>query len=58
MGRRLYGEIKSFTDKQNVRVFGTTKPVLQQMLQELLQIGSTKDRKDLQKTNPKQSSKW
>ena len=36
MGRRLYGEIKSFPDKQNLRVFGTTKTVLQQILQELL----------------------
>jgi len=36
MGRRLYGEIKSFIDKQNLRVFGTTKLVLKQMLQELL----------------------
>ena len=33
---RFDGEIKSFTDKQNLREFSTTKPVLQQMLKELL----------------------
>ena len=30
------GEIKSFTDKQNLREFSTTKPALQQMLKYLL----------------------
>ena len=30
------GEIKRFTDKQKVRELGTTKPVLQQLLKELL----------------------
>ena len=30
------GEIKSFTDKQNLREFSTTKPALQLMLKELL----------------------
>ena len=33
---RFDGEIKTFTDKQNLREFSTTKPVLQQMLKELL----------------------
>ena len=33
---RFDGEIKSFTDKQNLREFSTTKPALQQMLKELL----------------------
>ena len=37
---RLYfkyeGEIKSFTDKQKLREFITTKPALQQMLKNLL----------------------
>ena len=32
---RFDGEIKSFTDKQKVRGFSTTKPALQQMLKEL-----------------------
>ena len=30
------GEIKSFTDKHQLRTFGTTKPALQQMLKDLL----------------------
>ena len=33
---RFDGEIKSFTDKQKLRRFSTTKPALQQMLKELL----------------------
>ena len=30
------GEIKSFTGKQNLREFSTTKPILQQMLKDVL----------------------
>ena len=33
---RLDGEIKSFSDKQKLREFSTTKPALQQMLKGLL----------------------
>ena len=33
---RFEGEIKSFTNKQKLREFSTTKPALQQMLKELL----------------------
>ena len=33
---RFDGKIKSFTDKQKLREFSTTKPTLQQMLKELL----------------------
>ena len=33
---RLDGEIKTFADKQKLRELSTTKPVLQQMLKELL----------------------
>ena len=33
---RFYGEIKTFTDKQKLREFSTTKPALQQMLKEFL----------------------
>ena len=33
---RFNGEIKSFTDKEKLREFSTTKPALQQMLKELL----------------------
>ena len=33
---RFYREIKSFTDKQKLKEFSTTKPALQQMPKELL----------------------
>ena len=33
---RLDGELKTFTDKQKLREFSTTKPALQQMLKEFL----------------------
>ena len=33
---RFNGEIKTFTDKQRLREFSSTKPALQQMLKELL----------------------
>ena len=33
---RYEGKFKSFTDKQKVREFSTTKPALQQMLKDLL----------------------
>ena len=33
---RFEGEIKSFSDKQKIREFNTTKPDLQQMLKKLL----------------------
>ena len=46
---RFDREIKTFTDKQKLREFSTTKPVLQQMLKELLQAGNTREEKDLQK---------
>ena len=36
------GEIKSFTDKQKLREFITTKPALQQMLKDIQQTGNTK----------------
>ena len=35
------GEIKSFTDKQKLREFSTTKPALQQTLKDLFQTGNT-----------------
>ena len=38
---RFEGEIKSFTDKQKLREFSTTKPGLQQMLKDLLYTGNT-----------------
>ena len=33
---RFDGEVKSFSDKQKLREFSTTKPALQQMLKKLL----------------------
>ena len=36
------GEIKSFSDKQKLREFCTTKPALQQMLKDILWTGDTK----------------
>ena len=36
------GEIKSFTDKQMLRKFNTTKPAVQQMPKDILQTGNTK----------------
>ena len=33
---KINGEIKRFSDKQNLRDFSTTKPALQQMLKELI----------------------
>ena len=45
-------EIKSFTEKQNLREFSTTKPALQQILKELFQSGNARERKDLQQINP------
>ena len=33
---RFNREVKSFSDKQKLREFSTTKPALQQMLKELL----------------------
>jgi len=35
------GEIKSFTDKQMLRKFNTTKPAVQQMPKDILQTGNT-----------------
>ena len=39
---RYEGEIKSFTDKQKLREFSTTKPALQQILKDILETGNTK----------------
>ena len=45
---RFDGEIKSFTDKQKLREFSTTKPALQQIPKELICAGNTREGKDLQ----------
>ena len=46
---RFDGEVKSFSDKQKLREFSTTKPALQQVLKKLLQAGDTREEKDPQK---------
>ena len=38
---RYEGEFKSFTDKQKLREFSTTKPALRQMLKYILSTGNT-----------------
>ena len=45
---KIDGEIRSFSDKQKLREFRTTKPALQQMLKGLIQSGNTREKKDLQ----------
>ena len=49
------GETKSFTDKQKLREFSTTKPALQQMLKD---FSKQKTQKRYINSNPKQQSKW
>ena len=56
---RFDGEIKTFTDKQKLREYSTTKPALQQMLKELLYTGNTREgRKRPTIISPKQLRKW
>ena len=49
---KIDGEIKSFTDKQKLREFSTTKPALQQMLKGLIQSGNTREEKGSTKSTP------
>ena len=49
---KIDGEIKSFSDKQKLREFSTTKPALQQLLKGLTQSGNTREEKDLQNQTP------
>ena len=46
------GEIKSFSDKQKLTEFSTTKPALQQMLKGLTQSRNTREVKDLHNQTP------
>lgn len=46
------GDIKSFSDKQKLREFSTTKPDLQQMLKGLVQSRNTKEEKRSTKSTP------
>ena len=45
---KIDGEIKSFSDKQKLREFSTTKPALHQMLKGLIWSRNTTEEKDLQ----------
>ena len=45
---KIDGEIKSFSDKQKLREFSTTKPALQQKLKGITQARNTREEKDLQ----------
>ena len=44
------GKIKSFSDKQKLREFSTTKPALQQMLNRLIQSKNTKEKRSTKST--------
>ena len=46
---KIDGEIKSFSDKQKLKEFSTTKPALQWMLKGLIQSGNIREGKDPQK---------
>ena len=49
---KIDGEIKSFSEKQKLREFSTTKPALQQMLKGLIWSRNTRKEKHLQKSTP------
>ena len=55
---KIGGEIMSFSDKQKLREFSTTKPALQQMLKGLCsqEIQENKTKQNLQ--NQPQTRKW
>ena len=55
---RFDGEVKSFSDKQKLREFNTTKPALLTNAKETSLSGKHKRRKRPTKTNPKQLRKW
>ena len=47
---KIVGEIKSFSDKQKLREFSTTKQALQQILKGIMQTRNTREEKYLQST--------
>ena len=49
---KIDGEIKSFSDKQKLREFSTTKPALQQMLKGHIQSRNTREEKRSTKSTP------
>ena len=49
---KMDGEIKSFSDKQKLREFNSTKLALQQSLKGFIQSRNTREEKDLQNQTP------
>ena len=49
---KINGEIKSFSDREKLREFNTTKPALQQMLKGLIQSRDTREEKRSTKSTP------
>ena len=49
---KIDGEIKSFSDKQMLREFSTTKPALQQRIKELIQSRNRREEKRSAKSTP------
>ena len=49
---KIVGEIKSFSDKQKLREFSTTKPALQQMLKGFISSRNTREEKRSTKSTP------
>ena len=49
---KIDGEVKSFTDKQKLREFSTTKIALQQMLKGLIESRNTREEKRSTKSTP------
>ena len=47
---KIDGEIKSFSDKQKLREFSTTKPALRQMLKGVVQSRNTKEKRSTKST--------
>ena len=43
---KIDGEIKSFSDKQKLTEFNTTKPALQQMLKGIIESRNTREEKE------------
>ena len=52
------GEIKSFTDKQKPKEFGTTKPSLEQKLKDFLLTGNTEKGYKLNPPPKKSKCQW
>ena len=52
MSFKIDEEIKSFSDKQKLREFSTTKPALQQMLKGLIRLRNTREEKRSTKSTP------